>query len=737
MGIQVEELTKDLMPWEKEYIDFSFNGHHISEYGLVAASSSDRYSFGGSPEFEDETSTINGVMGQYYWGTKIKTKKYEYNLATDGMTEEQFTDFKRLFRPGLYGQFYEDTWWDRYCYVRIESVVDFTFVPFQVEDTIAGVPIKTRIYKGECKLTLIQDKPFQFAYQHVLDSTIADLQATKNPNQQAAIRMMYHSNIPAKDSWTKNVRCCIGANTVLGAAQPTRQIMHFIAQPVDIIAEKDQEAQFTVKAVGMNLSYQWQFSPEGKNWDNTAIVGYDTDTLMVQALTYRNNYSYRCLITDGQGNRMYSNSAQLKIGTPEPITLIARPADTSIIEDETALFAVKAQGASLTYQWQFTTDWKNWDNTANSGYNTDTLTVQALAYRNNYGYRCLITDAQGNNITSYAAKLTIIPKSANSQIIFSGHTIPYYNPSTYDCESVIKFDLTHSTTAIDIESDGLWHPVYFNEINDEYNVEDDLDQVPYNVIGTSFPLAVGAAEDSEGQQLSRTFKYSLPETFEQINKAIKIAYDYWQLEEEGAAVSLEERLREELVNGKVLSWAISAIQIVMSYDGVQNNPQLYIPDDGEDKEGIGTFTANTIDIYCGPVNGNERVSANWFGFFNIIMLCMFAEFKDKQTINYDFTKSTLLSTSFYDYTLTIDSELGICKVDYTYNSDLLNGRQILTQTGENCSNIALSEYLLLDGGDKLNKTTGKINTYHQLIFRRGNTPMSVKNAELKYKYTYM
>ena len=68
------------MPWEKEFIDFSFNGHHISEFGLVATTSSDRYSFDGSPEFEDETSTINGVMGQYYWGTTIKRKKYTYKI---------------------------------------------------------------------------------------------------------------------------------------------------------------------------------------------------------------------------------------------------------------------------------------------------------------------------------------------------------------------------------------------------------------------------------------------------------------------------------------------------------------------------------------------------------------------------------------------------------------------------------------------------------------------------------
>jgi hypothetical protein len=63
MGIQVEELTRNLMPWGKEYIDFSFAGRHISEFGLVAVTSGDRYQFAGSPEFEDETSNVNGVWG--------------------------------------------------------------------------------------------------------------------------------------------------------------------------------------------------------------------------------------------------------------------------------------------------------------------------------------------------------------------------------------------------------------------------------------------------------------------------------------------------------------------------------------------------------------------------------------------------------------------------------------------------------------------------------------------------
>lgn len=556
MGIQVKELTENLMPWQKEYIDFSFNGHHISEFGLVAATSGDRYSFDGSPDFSDETSEINGVMGQYYWGTKIKTKEYSYNLATDGMTEQQFNDFKRLFRPGYYGQFYEDSWWDRYCYVRIKSVVNFSFIPFRVKEKILGTEVDTRIYKGECKITLIQDKPFQFAFQQSLDSTISKLKSNPNhPNAQAALRMMYYSNIPAADSWDRSLqKCCIGAN----------QTLH--------------------------------------------------------------NY--------------------------------ANPSDTT-----------------TTYK----------------------------------------------NVSS----------------------IPYYNPSTYNSENVLKFSLTHAITPIEFtaaEVGGktqtaiLPEPIYFNEILDEYTGS----LATYNIIATSFPIPTTFGETNDSSfQFSQVFKYSLPETFEQVNKAIKIAYDYYLLEDEGAAVSLEERIREELVNGKVLSWAVNAIQTVMKYDGKEYFPELYIPDDGEDGDGIGTFTDQMIEINLGPISGTSGVTtayANWFSFFNVIMLSMFAEITQAD-MNY--ATNWAGDKGFYDYTLTIDSEKGVCSIDYDYNTDLLGGVKKLTETNENCSNIVLSEYLKLDGGDKLSTVDGKISTYHNLVFEREGEAFAPNTIELKYKYTYM
>ena len=125
MGLQVDLLTKGKSCHAKEFIDFEFNGKHISEFGLVVVSDGDRLTFDASPEFEDESSEVSGADGQLYWGTRYKTRKYEYNLATDGMTEQQLNDFKRHFQPGTYGKLVEDSRTYRYCYCRLESVANF------------------------------------------------------------------------------------------------------------------------------------------------------------------------------------------------------------------------------------------------------------------------------------------------------------------------------------------------------------------------------------------------------------------------------------------------------------------------------------------------------------------------------------------------------------------------------------------------------------------------------------
>lgn len=165
MGIQVDNLTMGKTCAQKEFIDFEFDGRHISEFGLVAVFDGDRHNFAASPDFEDETTEVNGVDGQHYWGTKFKPKKMTFTLATDGMTEAQVNDFKNHFRPGKYGSFIEDKLLFRYGYCRVASVINFQMVPFKKEfyHLSSNTVITINEYKGECSVVFVFDDPFLYS----------------------------------------------------------------------------------------------------------------------------------------------------------------------------------------------------------------------------------------------------------------------------------------------------------------------------------------------------------------------------------------------------------------------------------------------------------------------------------------------------------------------------------------------------------------------------------------------
>lgn len=208
MGIQVEQLTKNKTCHQKEFIDFEFNGKHVSEFGMVAVFDGDRHSFNASPGFEDETSEVNGVNGQYYWGTRYKARAKAFTLATDGMTEAQINAFKLHFQPGVYGRFIEDKLANRYTMARVSSEVTFSVVPFKTTTTILGQTIEVNEYKGEAKITFVFDDPFYYATEPFVDSLA-----------EANIRAMYINGTPRTASWRDSSKICwIGEGNALNTS---------------------------------------------------------------------------------------------------------------------------------------------------------------------------------------------------------------------------------------------------------------------------------------------------------------------------------------------------------------------------------------------------------------------------------------------------------------------------------------------------------------------------------------
>ena len=70
----------------------------------------------------------------------------------------------------------------------------------------------------------------------------------------------------------------------------------------------------------------------------------------------------------------------------------------------------RAKGEGLTYQWQYKiagqASWRNCTSST-TGYQSEELEVVGTAKRNGFEYRCKVTDANGETVTSKAATLTV------------------------------------------------------------------------------------------------------------------------------------------------------------------------------------------------------------------------------------------------------------------------------------------------------------------------------------------
>ena len=110
--------------------------------------------------------------------------------------------------------------------------------------------------------------------------------------------------------------------------------------------------------------------------------------------------------------------------TVEP-AITKQPQAVTVESGETVQFHVEAQGEVVSYKWEYRQIFK-WYNTSMTGYNTDTLTVEAKGARNGYDYRCVITFADGTVLTSEYGELTVIThvsitSNPNNQVVVNGY----------------------------------------------------------------------------------------------------------------------------------------------------------------------------------------------------------------------------------------------------------------------------------------------------------------------------
>lgn len=119
-------------------------------------------------------------------------------------------------------------------------------------------------------------------------------------------------------------------------------------------------------------------------------------------------------------NAYFNRNNELEFIAPSaPIIITKQPEDAYSIEGEEIAFEVEAIGNNLSYQWQLQRAGNNtWSNSTSSGNNTSRMyTTFKNSYADGCIYRCLITDASGNQTVTQSAKIYANTGSSDFAIV--------------------------------------------------------------------------------------------------------------------------------------------------------------------------------------------------------------------------------------------------------------------------------------------------------------------------------
>ena len=210
------------------------------------------------------------------------------------------------------------------------------------------------------------------------------------------------------DGW--KVRCVVtdsrGNTTVSDTATITIQVeegIEITSQPASVTTRAGESVTFSVTVIGSGLTYQWQYQGRtSTKWTNFANATSASMTKTPSASW--DGWKVRCVITDGSGNTVTSDTAVITI--EEPLTIIAQPTSVTTQAGESVTFSVTATGNSLSYQWQYqgktSTKWTNFVNATSAS-----MTKTPSASWDGWKVRCIVTDGSGNTVASDIAVITI------------------------------------------------------------------------------------------------------------------------------------------------------------------------------------------------------------------------------------------------------------------------------------------------------------------------------------------
>jgi len=160
------------------------------------------------------------------------------------------------------------------------------------------------------------------------------------------------------------------------------------------------------------LSYQWQTSSDNSTW--TDCSGATGQTSSVRVTQDTNGFYYRCRLTNGWGNTVYTGSARMWV-----LAVTGQPQNVNMQLDGSTGLSVTSSCENVSYQWQRSYDsGATWADVPDGIYKT--LVINAAMAENQALYRCVLTAENADKAVSDSALITV---SSASAITF---TVQYY-----------------------------------------------------------------------------------------------------------------------------------------------------------------------------------------------------------------------------------------------------------------------------------------------------------------------
>ena len=123
---------------------------------------------------------------------------------------------------------------------------------------------------------------------------------------------------------------------------PVVEVFEIVDEPVDFEGEIGDIATFTVNATGV-VSYQWQYSYNGNDWNVTGVTGNKTATITVEITENRMRSLYRCELTGPDGLKLYTQAVRMV----SPI-IVLNDVSYKIIPNTTTLEVIAYNGTAAS-----------------------------------------------------------------------------------------------------------------------------------------------------------------------------------------------------------------------------------------------------------------------------------------------------------------------------------------------------------------------------------------------------